>query len=437
MKSKFFSRIDYILLIFVLILVSIGISFIYSSGLNENGIQEKNEYIKQIVWACIGLVLLFITFLFDYRKLERYSFFLYIGMLCVLLFVCLFGKEVNSSRSWIGIGSFGIQPSEISKIIYIIFLAKYLVNSKSTNPFKRFIIALMIMLIPMGLILLQPDLGTATVFFPIFIFMCYFANVNKRYLIFLLAFSFLSILLTVLPYYTQQILNKNISFVNILSQFSVIFIISFSTIAVIGLVGYLLFKKKYFFWITCVSGILASSFLFSILASKVLKPYQIQRLIIFLDPSKDPLNSGWNLIQSKIAIGSGSVFGRGFKQGIQSHYNYLPEQSTDFIFSIFAEETGFVGGIIVFLLFLFILLRILFIIKNNTDNFGCYICAGIMAMIFFHFIVNVGMVMGIMPITGIPLPFLSYGGSALLTNMISIGLVMSISSRRLDFSVGI
>ena len=171
----------------------------------------------------------------------------------------------------------------------------------------------------------------------------------------------------------------------------------------------------------------------SIAGGKVLKPYQIARLIVFIDPYSDPQGTGWNIIQSKIAIGSGSLFGRGFIQGTQSHFRFLPQQSTDFIFSIFSEEMGFTGGILMFAAYLGILMRILYIIKQTTNSYSCYIASGILGMLFFHFVVNVGMVMGIMPITGIPLPFMSYGGSALLTNTIALGLLMSINSRRLDF----
>ena len=208
-------------------------------------------------------------------------------------------------------------------------------------------------------------------------------------------------------------------------------------VTVAGILGQIFFKKKYFYWITYVFGIISFSLLASAGAGKVLKPYQIQRLIVFIDPSSDPRGAGWNIIQSKIAIGSGLLRGRGFMQGTQSHYRFLPQQSTDFIFSIFAEETGFIGGILLFAVFFCILFRIVYIMKQTTNRFGYLIASGILGMFFFHFIVNVGMVMGIMPITGIPLPFLSYGGSALLTNMLAVGILMSINNRRLDFKVAL
>jgi len=163
-----------------------------------------------------------------------------------------------------------------------------------------------------------------------------------------------------------------------------------------------------------------------------LKDYQIMRLIVFLDPNVDPRGSGWNIIQSVTAIGSGGVLGKGFLQGTQSHYRFLPQQSTDFIFSIFSEEWGFLGGLLVFTLYLLISMRLIKIMNTTTDPFGAYLCAGFASVYVFHFIINVGMTMGVMPITGIPLLFMSYGGSSLLAAMIGIGLSMSIHMRRFE-----
>ena len=165
-------------------------------------------------------------------------------------------------------------------------------------------------------------------------------------------------------------------------------------------------------------------------ARLALKNYQIMRLIVFLDPNIDPRGAGWNIIQSITAIGAGGLTGTGYLQGTQSHYRYLPEQSTDFIFSIFSEEAGFLGGIAVFALFLVIGIRLLRIMKTTTDPFASNICAGLAGMFSFHFLINVGMTMGIMPITGIPLLFMSYGGSAILSAMTGIGLALSIHVRR-------
>jgi rod shape determining protein RodA len=194
--------------------------------------------------------------------------------------------------------------------------------------------------------------------------------------------------------------------------------------------GWLSFKKKYYFWIAYTSLLVVGSLAASSLAHNALKDYQIMRLIVFLDPSIDPRGSGWNILQSITAIGSGGVIGKGFLQGTQSHYRYLPQQSTDFIFSIIAEEWGFLGGFAVFGLFFILLRRCANLLKTAKDSYATYVVAGIMGMIFFHFMINAGMAMGIMPVTGIPLFFLSYGGTSLWAVMISLGLLLGISARR-------
>ena len=435
MKIKFFSSIDYILLLCVLFLITIGIAFIYSSGINSEGVLVSNEYIKQIIWFCIGFSVMTIMALLDYRRLERYSHYFFIFMVAILVYTRFFGRYVNGARSWLGIGDLGIQPSELMKIAFILCLARFLDKSSAEKPMKRFVLAICIMMVPMGLILLQPDLGTASVFLPIFLFMCFMADVPVRYLMIVFLTGMLTIIFAVLPIWETEILRKSVPVIHVLSNMKLrILVFSASLgICIIGILGNMFFKKKYYYWITYFFGIFSCAIAGSWACGKVLKPYQIARLIVFIDPNSDPRGAGWNIIQSKTAIGAGTLFGRGFMQGSQSHLRFLPQQSTDFIFSIFSEEMGFAGGIVLFCAFFAILLRITYIIRQTNNSYSCYIASGILGMFFFHFIVNVGMVMGIMPITGIPLPFLSYGGSALLTNILAIGLLMSINRRRLDF----
>jgi rod shape determining protein RodA len=214
------------------------------------------------------------------------------------------------------------------------------------------------------------------------------------------------------------------------SRFVAASCLTLSVIALVALFGYFRYAKSYFYWICYCSVIFIISLGVSFLAQKVLKQYQIMRLIVFLNPNVDPQGSGWHIIQSITAIGSGGAVGKGYLQGTQSHYRYLPEQSTDFIFSILSEEWGLVGGILVFALFLVILLRLIRIMQLTNDAFGSYIIAGLVSMYAFHFFINVGMTMGIMPITGIPLMFVSYGGSALLSAMTGVGLALSVHVRK-------
>ena len=438
MGKNIFEIIDFILLLCVLILVTIGIMFIYSAGINSEGALVTNEYIKQLIWGSIGLVIMMIFAFTDYRRIERFSPYLYGALLLVLIYTRLFGRYVNGAKSWIGIGDYGIQPSEFGKIVFTIFLAHYLNISENEYPLKRLIISGIIFAVPTGLILLQPDLGTASVYIPIFFFMCFMAGIPVTYLLFLIGILASTILFTVLPVWNEFIMHNSVSAINVFGNFKLklLLILSTSFVCFLGLIVRRYFHgKKYFLWISYVFAIIAIGLVFSVAAGKVLKEYQIQRLIIFMDPSVDPLGSGWNIIQSKIAIGSGGVFGRSFLHGTQSHYRFLPQQSTDFIFSILSEELGFIGGIAVFAVYFIIILRNLFIIKGSSNKFGVYIASGILGMLLIHFFINIGMVMGLMPITGIPLLFLSYGGSSLLTAMMCIGLLMSINFRKYEFAV--
>ena len=432
MKIHDILEIDFLLLLSSLALIVFGIFFIYSSSITSAGILVSNEYVKQIIWGVVGLIIALVLSLVNYRRIYNFSLYLYLIILIPLLYTGVFGHVVHGTR-WLRIGSLGIQASEFAKIAVIILLARYLSDTtRSSNEFSRFFISCLIVLIPMGIVLIQPDLGTALVFIPILLCMTFVAGIRLRYIIFLIAAMLLTGVLMVLPLWQSAILQKSLPILSNLTNFRLIaaIILVMIVIAGIALIGYLKFKKRYFFWILYISLIIIFALGASFTARKMLKNYQMMRLIVFLDPNVDPRGAGWNIIQSITAIGSGGLTGKGFLQGTQSHYRYLPEQSTDFIFSIFSEEMGFFGGIAIFALFFIICQRLIRIMKTTADSFGAYICAGLAGLYFFHFIVNVGMTMGIMPITGIPLLFMSYGGSALISAMIGIGLALSIHVRR-------
>lgn len=437
LNLKFLQFFDFILFFCVVALVTFGVLFIYSSGINSEGMNVSSEYVKQIIWGSTGILLMLALSLFDYRKIIRYVPQIFIAACGVLIFTKFFGRYVNGARSWLGIGPFGIQPSEFTKVVFILFLAWYLDKTKKTqDQRKRFIVSLGIMFIPMGLILAQPDLGTSLVYFPIFLAMTFIAGIPVRYILFIFLGGMMTIIFTVLPIWESQIAHHSVIFIRVLTNTTLRLILIFATgsIGVLSLLGMFFYRhNKYFYWISYFAAIFCGALIFSYFAGKVLKEYQVMRLIVFIDPYADPRGAGWNIIQSKTAIGSGNLFGRGYLQGTQSHYRFLPEQSTDFIFSILSEELGFVGCMAVFALYFLIFMRTIFIIKNASNTFGLMIASGVLGMFVFHFLVNVGMVMGIMPITGIPLLFLSYGGSSLWTAMICVGLLMSVSSRKFGF----
>lgn len=435
MTLKNFTYFDYMLFLAVLILTAIGIAFIYSSGVNSAGMLVTNEYIKQIIWAISGMIFMLLITFIDYRRYGDRTSLIFTAAMLLLVYTRLFGRYVNGAKSWIGIGELGIQPSEFTKLVYILFLAWYLQASRNSDkPLIRFIKAGAIMMIPVMLIMTQPDLGTASVYFPVFLAMCFVAGLPVRYISMVLLGGALTAIFTVLPLWETAIVQQPVAFVRIFSdiRFTGIAIVALGIITVLAMLGQLMFKNRYYYWIAYFCGIITFALIASVAAHLVLKDYQIMRLIVFLDPNVDPLGSGWNIIQSITAIGSGGPWGMGFLQGTQSHYRFLPQQSTDFIFSILSEEWGFAGGSVVFVLYGIIMYRCMVIIRKTGNQFGVLIATGILAMFFFHFIVNVGMVMGRMPITGIPLLFLSYGGSSLWTAMASIGLLMSINMRRLE-----
>ena len=437
LNFKFLQFFDFILFFCVAALVTFGILFIYSSGINSDGENVSSEYLKQIIWGGSGMLMMLGISLLDYRRFNRYITHFFAGACAVLIFTKFFGRYVNGARSWLGIGPFGIQPSEFTKVVFILFLAWYLDKTKKTqDQRKRFIVSLGIMFIPMGLILAQPDLGTSLVYFPIFLAMTFIAGIPVRYILFIFLGGMMTIIFTVLPIWESQIAHHSVIFIRVLTNTTLRLILIFATgsIGVLSMLGMFFYRhNKYFYWISYFAAIFCGALIFSYCAGKVLKEYQVMRLIVFIDPYADPRGAGWNIIQSKTAIGSGNLFGRGYLQGTQSHYRFLPEQSTDFIFSILSEELGFVGCMTVFALYFLIFMRTIFIIKNASNTFGLMIASGVLGMFVFHFLVNVGMVMGIMPITGIPLLFLSYGGSSLWTAMICVGLLMSVSSRKFGF----
>lgn len=436
MKFKNLLAIDFLLLFAALILTIFGILFIYSSGVDSAGLVVSEEYIRQIIFGALGLIAALAVSLANYRRVYHLSLYFYIATLVLILYTLIGGREIHGARAWIGVGSFGIQPSEFAKITTILFLAWYLdFSRREINGLKRFIISLIIVFVPMLMILAQPDFGTSLVFIPILLVMTFVAGVHVRYIIFIISLIGGSGLLFLIPYWQKQVLKLSIPALALLGDIRFIAAVSifFAIIFSIAFFGYWRYNKRYFYWIDYASLLAVLSLFVSWSMGKVLKEYQINRLVVFIDPYIDPRGSGWHIIQSITAVGSGGTLGKGYMQGTQSHYRFLPTQSTDFIFSIFSEEWGFLGGALLFILFLTICLRLLKIMKITADPFGCYIAAGLAAMYSFHFLVNVGMAMGIMPITGIPLLFMSYGGSALLSAMSGIGIALSIYVRRFQF----
>lgn len=433
MKRVSLFAFDFVLLGATLTLTVFGILFVYSSGAGLGGELHSDEYVRQIAWAATGLALMTGVILLNYGRLRSIAVYLYAFINLVLVITLLAGKEVHGARAWLGLGGLGIQPSEFAKVITILFLASYFARiGKQVRQVPQFALALAIVLIPMGLILLQPDMGTALVFIPIFVFTAFAAGARLRHVLFLPAAGLLAVILAIYPYYERYLLEREPSFLGLMSSFDMAryFLAALVVVLALAYWGYRGSRKAHFYWLSYAGTLLLVALGGALVIGRVLREYQIMRLIVFLEPRVDPRGAGWNLIQSVTAVGSGGLFGKGFLRGTQSQYRFLPQQSTDFIFSILAEEWGFVGGLSVFVLFLVILIRGIRIMYTARDEFALVICAGLVGMIAFHAAVNIGMAMGIMPITGIPLFFLSYGGSSLWTGMAAVGLLLNIYFRR-------
>ncbi|HEY9301319.1 MAG TPA: rod shape-determining protein RodA, partial [Phormidium sp.] len=321
-----------------------------------------------------------------------------------LIFVMIAGTSAKGAQRWITIGAFNIQPSEFAKLSLIITLA-VLLSAKNSGTMGSLIRSLAITAVPWGLVFLQPDLGTSLVFGAITLGMLYWANVNPGWLI-LLSSPLVSAILF------------NVYLPGWCAWSALMAVIGWQTLPwpVRGAVGAVAInliggEAGHIFW-------------------GLLKDYQKNRIITFLNPEHDPLGSGYHLIQSRIAIGSGELWGRGLYHGTQTQGNFVPEQHTDFIFSAIGEELGFVGCIVVLLVFWLLCLRLVMIAESSKSNVGSLLAVGVLAMIVFQVIVNIGMTIGMAPVTGIPLPWVSYGRSAMLTNFIAVGLVESVANYR-------
>lgn len=366
-------NIDWLLLGTIAALVAIGLVVLRSAGANMAA--DPLFYVKrQALWAAMGFGLLLVVNGFDYRLLARGDRYIYLLNVALLVLVLVAGDTARGARSWINIGPLAFQPSEFSKLFLIITYAQFLNRRRGRlETWGDILLCFLYAFPPLVLILLQPDLGTAMVLLAIVLGMMLMAGANFRRLAGLTG--------TVLA-------------------------------------AVILLLVAHFQWGVPVPG---------------LADYQVQRLVVFIDPyadGKGGRGAGYHVIQSEVAVGSGGPWGKGLGNGSQAQLNFLPEPHTDFIFSVIGEELGFFKAAGILLLYFFLLYRCLKIAREARDNFGSLIAVGVVTMLTFHILVNVGMTIGIMPITGIPLPLFSYGGSSMWVTMLSLGLVLNIGYRR-------
>ncbi|MDJ1174229.1 rod shape-determining protein RodA [Roseofilum capinflatum] len=393
-------NLDWFLLILVVGLTLFGGIMIRSTQLNL----EYTDWVQHWIIGGMGCILALFISRWRYQQLIQWQWIIY-GITNVSLLAVIFvGTTALGAQRWITIGGFNIQPSEFAKLGVIITLAS-LLHSKGASTLSGLFKTLAIVGVPWALVFLQPDLGTSLVFGAIALGMLYWANTNPSWLILLIS-----------PIVSAILFNLYLP----------------AWFAWAGLLVLLAWTSLP--WPRIGAGVtLALTTGFGFLGEVfwgLLKDYQKDRLILFLDPEKDPLGGGYHLIQSRIAIGSGQLHGTGLYQGTQTQLHFIPEQHTDFIFSAVGEELGFIGAAILLVVFWLICFRLVMIAQNAKDNFGSLLAIGVLSMIVFQVMVNIGMTIGLAPVTGIPLPWMSYGRSALLTNFLAIGLVEAVANYR-------
>jgi rod shape determining protein RodA len=347
----------------VVIICATGIVNLYSAGYNRG--EGTPLYVKQLYWLAVGLGVMCVTLTYDYRHLEKLSYPIYIITIVLLLAVMFGGKMVSGSRRWLPLGPLSLQPAELTKIAIILVLATYFNRRVRIEAMrlKDLIVPGVLVMIPVALIIKQPDLGSGILVALVAASIILFVGVRWR------------------------------------------------TLMGCGLTLVMLSPVIWHF----------------------LKDYQRQRVLTFLDPGKDPLGAGYHILQSMIAVGSGQFWGKGFLQGTQSQLYFLPEQHTDFVFSVFAEEWGFMGSAVLLLLFTALALWGLSVARDCKERFGHLLALGVTALIFWQVFINLCMVTGFLPVVGIPLPLFSYGGSSLITTLLGVGFLLNIRMRRYLF----
>lgn len=366
MDEEQLRKFDWSLIGISLAVFAIGLINLYSATSTEFAAKGLRYWQVQLIWLGIGTAIGIVILLIHYQILSRAAYPIYFATLGLLVLVLVAGKSSLGARRWIGFGGFHIQPSEFMKLAAVLAMAKYFETERTTNGYRLRDLWLptTMILVPVGLIILQPDLGTAMILCLTFASMMLFIRIKRQSVLILLT---LALIAAPLAY-------------------------------------------RY-----------------------GLKPYQRQRIVSFINPKSDPKGSGYNSIQSMIAIGSGKFMGKGFKRGTQSQLNFLPEHHTDFIFAVFSEEHGFLGAVVLVSLYLLFFLTSLNIAYVSHDKFGTLLALGIIMIFFWHCFVNVGMVCGILPIVGVPLPFMSYGGSSLITSLLGVAILTNISNKRFMF----
>ncbi len=358
---RLLQHFDWVMLLMLVLVGSMALTNLYSSTYLTD-IGPSSIFFKQAIFYGFGLTMILLLLAFDYHRIAKLGYVFYVAILFLLTYTLFFVKAISGSQRWIDLGFFNLQPSEPTKLVLILVLASCYASTNAPGGYRLrdLIKPILLTSLPFGLILLQPDLGTALICAIIFVSMTLYVRLR------------------------------------------------WSTLSILGGAG-----------LGC--AFIGWKFL--------LKEYQRKRIETFLNPEADPMNHGYQIMQSKIAVGSGKVFGKGFMEGTQGHLHFLPERHTDFAFSVWGEEWGFAGSLFFLSCYFFMLIWGLNVAMSAKDKFGSILAFGCTMLIFWQAVINLFMIMGFLPVVGVPLPLFSYGGSSLLTNLLALGLIMNVRMR--------
>ena len=469
-NSTIWSRIDKLTILLFLLMIIMGWINIFAAVYNEEHpsiLDFTQRYGKQLLWIIATLVLAIFVVVIDNRFYFFFSYFIYVFFIFLLLLVLVLGKEINGARSWFEFGTLTLQPSEFAKFATGLALARYL-NSKSQDltNMRTLVPALIIIGIPMILTALQPDLGSTIVYFAFFLVL--FREGLSPYVF------IAGLLMVILFFVTLLFDNLYINIVLILCAFLFVWfvtrkwILSLTGLSVFLAIGVLIYTSAYFLFETVnldlviiislvMAGVVYSYYIFrhksrdiliiylfllgSVLFvysvdyafNNMLESHQQKRISIVLGLESDPYGTGYNVNQSLISIGSGGFAGKGFLQGTQTKFKFVPEQSTDFIFCTVGEEWGFLGSIVVIGMFMVLMIRLIFLAERQRSSFSRIYGYGVVSILFIHFLINIGMTIGLMPVIGIPLPFFSYGGSSLWGFTILLFVFLRLDASRTEY----
>ncbi|MEJ5052980.1 rod shape-determining protein RodA [Sphingobacterium sp. MYb382] len=413
-EKSFFGRIDWVTILIWFTLCTIGWFNIHAAVFDPEHpglFNMATNYGKQSIYIFSALIIGFSILIIDAKFFISAAPVIYIVVTLLLIAVLVVGRNVGGNQAWIPLGSFRLQPSEFGKLATCLLLASYLSNQSSKTPtLKSLLIGAAIVLFPVSLVMLQPDTGSALAFFSL-IFVFYREGYVGNGLLVLIAWA---IFLFVMALLVNQ------------------WVLVGSMLVIAGIFAFNLRRKRKYLINISILFLLSTIYVLCVdfAYDNILKPHQRGRIEILLGRVHDPRGDGYNLNQSKIAIGSGQLFGKGYLQGTQTKYNFVPEQSTDFIFCTIGEEWGFVGSVVLIGLYITLLLRLINLAERQRTAFARIYAYGVASILFFHFFINIGMTIGIIPVIGIPLPFISYGGSSLWSFSILLFILLRFDSSR-------